>query len=219
MSETKTKSFEVDGHLYRFDGRAFNSIFNGICIEKNMGKGQMEDQLVKKLRCSAEAIRKWKSGRHAPSDFDRIMSIAAALEVPWEWLVKEEKADMKQLTDRQKDAAKRIYDVLIWFLDEFRNTDGFNSWWSDCAARGSDDPDYEVIERITGMEERIKLVLDQEYFDLHDREIYDELCEFAGEHIPAVYTGKVGGDGRAEAAWRDYEKAVQCLNEIIERYV
>ena len=30
---------------------------------------------------------------------------------------------MTQLTERQKNAAKRIYDVCIWFLSEFSNTD------------------------------------------------------------------------------------------------
>ena len=68
--------------------------------------------------------------------------------------------------------------------------------------------------------------INQEYFDLHNHEIYDELCEFASEDLTNVYNGKVSYAYRFEAdgehdptVWQDYEKAMQHLNEIIERYV
>ena len=130
---------------------------------------------------------------------------------------------MQQLTERQKDAAQRIYDVMIRFLEEYSNTDGFSSWRAEFREKGSRFPEDEVFERITEMQERVNLVLNQEYFDLHDHEIYDALCAFAGEGLTAVYRGKIGpgeqtgADGAA--VWQEYEKALQRLNEIIERYV
>lgn len=129
---------------------------------------------------------------------------------------------MAQLTERQKDAAKRIYDVLIWFLEEFSNTDGFSSWRLDFKGQGSQYPEDDIDKRITQMEERVGLVLEQEFFDLHDHEIYDAFCEFFGEDLANVYKGKVSYEADGESAptvWKDYEIARHHLNEIVERYI
>ena len=122
-------------------------------------------------------------------------------------------------------AGKRIYDVLIWFLEEFSNTDGFNNWWLEFHDNGSKDPENDIYERVDGMENQIRLVLNQEYFDLHNHEIYNELCEFASEDLINTYNGKVSYAYRFEAipdnnptTLDDYVKAMNKLNEIIERY-
>lgn len=74
------------------------------------------------------------------------------------------------------------------------------------------------------MEEKVRLVLNQEYFDLYDQEIYEGFCEFASEDLTNVYEGKVSCAYRFEAdgendpkVWQDHERAMQRLNEIIER--
>lgn len=76
------------------------------------------------------------------------------------------------------------------------------------------------------MGEKVQLVLNQEYFDLHDQDIYDDFCEFANEDLIHVYDGKLRYAYRFEAdginestAWQDYEKAMTRLNKIIERII
>ena len=228
MKSNQTRVFDESGAQYRFNSKAFRSRIDSFAREKGVSKGQIADELAAGLCVTADAVNNWKYGKNGPADLDAVKKAAAILHTDWLLLVQERDggAEMEQLTDRQKDAAKRIYDVLIWFLEEFSNSDGFNSWWLGFKEKGSADPEDETYERITQMEERVWLVMNQEYFDLHDHEIYDALCEFASEDLVKVYDGKVSYAYRFEApadhvptAWDDYEKAMKRLNEIIERYI
>ena len=72
----------------------------------------------------------------------------------------------KRLTDRQKTAAKRIYDLCIWFLYEFERTDGFNDYWLKFKESGSKDPEMDIYSTVEDMIGKINMALDQEYFDL-----------------------------------------------------
>ena len=76
------------------------------------------------------------------------------------------------------------------------------------------------------MHRKIELVLDQEYFDLRDTDIYNELCEFVSDDLIDIYDGKVSYAYRFEAhadgnptTSEDYDKAMIKLNGIIEKYV
>ena len=228
MNQRRMRSFTVDGIQYSFNSRAFRSFIDHYAKEKGVSKGQIAKELEKQLKVSIDAVNNWKYGKNGPSDLERIKEISQYFHVDWQLLVKITSGGntMTQLTERQKDAAKQIYDVLIWFLEEFSNTDGFNSWWLDFKEQGSQNPEDDIYERITQMEERVRLIIEQEYFDLHDHEIYDALCEFAGEDLTNVYNGKVGYAYRFETdgestptVWQDYETARNRLNEIIERYI
>lgn len=228
MKHSQMRMFTENGIEYRFNDRVFRSLIDHYAKEKGISKGQIVRELANELYVSADAVNNWKYGKNGPADMETIKKIAIYLHMDWELLVKKVNGEnaMTQLNERQKDAAKRIYDVLIWFLEEFNNTDGFNSWWVDFKDKGSHDPENDIMARIKQMEERIGLVLDQEYFDLHDHEIYDEFCEFAGEDLTNVYNGKVSYAYRFESdgegsptVWQDYEIARQHLNEIIERYI
>ncbi len=228
MKSSQTRVFSIDGNRYCFNCQAFRTLINLQAKKRNLAKGALTDSLSKKLHVSADAINKWKSGTNGPADIETIRSIGAYFHVDWKHLLKNADGgnSMAQLTERQKDAAKRVYDVLIWFLEEFSNTEGFNSWWLEFKEKGSAAPEDDIYERITGMEDRVRLVLNQEYFDLHDHEIYDALCEFVGEDLVDVYNGKISYAYRFEATaednptvWDDYEKAMNKLNEIIERFI
>ncbi len=228
MKSNQTRVFTEGGVQYSFNSMAFRSRIDSFAKEKGVPKGQVADELAEGLCVTADAVNNWKYGKNGPADLDAVKKAAEILHTDWQLLVRKNDGgtEMKQLTDRQRDAAKRIYDVLIWFLEEFSNTDGFNSWWLEFKEKGSDDPEDDIYDRIAGMEDRVRLVLNQEYFDLHDHEIYDALCEFASEDLVDVYNGKVSYAYRFEAipeddptTWDDYEKAMNKLNEIIERYV
>ncbi len=228
MKSSQTRVFTEDGKQYSFNSMAFRSRIDSMAKEKGVSKGQIADELAERLCVTTDSINNWKYGKNGPADLDTVKKTAEILHTDWLLLVRKNDGgtEMKQLNDRQKDAVKRVYDVLIWFLEEFRNTDGYNSWWLEFHDKGSKDPEADIYDRIGQMEDRVRLVINQEYFDLHDHEIYDAICEFASEDLVDVYEGKVSYAYRFEAqaennptTWDDYEKAMNKLNEIIERYV
>ena len=133
---------------------------------------------------------------------------------------------MEYLTDRQKTAAKRIYDICIWFLHEFDRTEGFQDYWLRSRDAGSEDPEKEIREAVEGMMRKINLTLDQEYFDLRDTQLYNELCEFVSEELFGIYNGKLSRDYRRNApreghptVSQDYDKAMIRLNTILDKYL
>ena len=220
--------FTENGTQFIFNDKAFKSCVINAAKVRDTTQGKIMDDLSVKLDVSKDAVNNWLYGRNGVSDPEMIKKAAEYLQVDWTLLVKklDRGITMFQLTERQKNAAKRIYDVLIWFLEEFSNTDGFNSWWLEFKEQGVHDPEDAIYERITQMQERVQLVINQEYFDLHDQDIYDAFCEFASEDLTNVYNGKVSYAYRFEAdgeneptVWQDYEKAMQRLNEIIEKIV
>ena len=127
---------------------------------------------------------------------------------------------MKGLTERQVSAVKKIYDSCIWFLYEFERSDGFNAYWEELK------DETKMYEMVDGLLNKVHLVLEQEYFDLRNCDIYDELCEFVAEDLLNVYDGKLGYAYRFESiaddnftTQMDYDKAMIHLNNIIEKYV
>ena len=131
---------------------------------------------------------------------------------------------MTRLSDRQLSAVKRIYDTCIWFLHEFKSSDGFNNYWFDFSRKGSRDPENDIYEFVEGLINKVELVFDQEYFDLHNCSIYDELYEFVSEDLINTYNGKLGYAYRFEApvdghptTAEDYTKALTRLNEIVNK--
>ena len=228
MKSNQTRVFSEDGEKYVFNSDAFRSRIDHYAKEQNQSKGQVAEGLSKRLQVTPDAVNNWKYGKNGPSDLDTIKAMADYLHTDWKLLVKKTDGGiiMTQLTDRQKDAAKRIYDILIWFLEEFSHTEGFTDWLYEFKDKGWKKPENAVHDRIAEMERKVNLVLNQEYFDLHNHEIYDEFCEFASEDLINVYNDKIGFGYRFEAmdngnptTWDDYEKAMQRLNEIIERYI
>ena len=218
MRQSNRRVLTIDGEKYVFNNAAFKNCIESFAKKNSMTREAVKDQLAGSLGVTKNGVTKWEYGDNGISAPNRLMEIAGCLHVDWRLLVR--KLDggkpMISLNDRQKSAAKRIYDTLIWFLEEYDNSDGFQSWRGEFRARGVADPEDAVYERLTRMEERVRLVLSQEYFDLHDQELYDELCEFAGVDLKRVYTGRLGSEDLTEI-WQAYEVARQRLNEIIER--
>ena len=121
---------------------------------------------------------------------------------------------------------KRIYDICIWFLDQFYLTDGFNDYWYKFKDAGANNPEFEINNLVDSYMYKIFLVIKQEYFDLHDCDIYDELYEFVNNDLYDIYEGKVSYAYRFEAipdgnptTSEDYSQAMNRLNSIIEKYI
>ena len=134
---------------------------------------------------------------------------------------------MTKLTDLQLQSAKRIYDALVRFLHEFEVTGGFTtSMWYDLQKGGSDNPEEDMYEYIQKLEDKIHLIFRQEYFFLHDLPIYNELLNYMDEDLVETYDGKLSYAYRFEAIStgnpttdEDYERAINKLNSIIEKYI
>lgn len=223
---------------YRIDGRraVFNKEgFQHLLKEKNRRKhikiGELEKNLAEALSVSPDTIHKWRMTKGGgPSDSELVKDLANALGLTdcSKLLIYFDDGgmDMERLTDRQKTAAKRIYDLCIWFLYEFNRTDGFNDYWLEFQRAGSKDPEDDIYTKVEGMIAKINLVLDQEYFDLRGSDIYNELCEYVSEDLWETFNGKLSYAYRFEAdpsgnptTAEDYDRAMIRLNTIIDKYL
>ena len=190
----------------------------------------MEVQIANEIGVSPDTVHKWNYSGGGPMDVDAVKRLAAALDISDPSLLFISNDDggttMQQLTDRQKAAAKRIFDICVWFLHEFDRSDGFNSYWYEFQAAGADNPESVIYEMVEDMLAKVHLVLDQEYFDLHNCPIYDELYEYVNEDLYETFNGKLSYAYRFEAipdgnptTAEDYLKALTRLNEIIDKYI
>ena len=220
--------FTENGKRYSFDYQAFQSYVKKSAKQRRVTQSTLVQTISETINVSKDAVNNWMYGRNGVSSIEFIKDMAKYLQVDWKLFLKElnEEKELFHLSERQKDSAKRIYDILIWFLDEFSNTDGFSIWWTELKDQGNSDPEDTIYERLTRMEECVQLVINQEYFDLHNTEIYDAFCEFAGEELTNLYLGKIGNycgfdanDENTNSIWQEYETAMQHLNELIERIV
>ena len=163
--------------------------------KRNKLKSQdVERSLANGLNVSTDTVHKWHYGMSTPTDVDLVKELAKILDLE-DFATLLKSADggnsMGKLTERQITAVKKVYDICIWFLTEFSNTDGFNDYWYTLQDKGVKDPEVAIADMADEMHRKIELVLDQEYFDLRDTDIYDKLCEFVSDDLIDIYDGKV----------------------------
>ena len=218
----------VDGKKAIFNKIAFNHLLKQKSRKDKKSISKLEQMLAEELQTAVNTVHKWNYNGGGPSDYPMVVQLAKVLGAPDVSLlltfIDEGENDMTHLTDRQLSAVKRIYDICIWFLHEFERTDGFNDYWYKFSLKGISDPQSKIEELADGMLDKVKLVIDQEYFDLHDCAIYDELCEFVSEDLLLAYDGKLSYAYRFEAhpngnptTTDDYDKAMIRLNTIIDK--
>lgn len=225
----ESRIYTVDGNKMKFSSKNFKIVFDTYCKVNKLKKQDAERVVAETLNISADTVHKWHYGMSSPSDIELVKDLASTLQMSdfSTLLVNVDGGSgMKQLTERQIIAVKKIYDMCIWFLAEFDNSDGFNNYWHTLAAQGVRDPEETITEMADEMHRKVSLVVDQEYFDLRDTDIYNELCEFVSEDLEEIYYGKVSYAYRFEAVpdgnpttSEDYDKAMIKLNGIIEKYV
>lgn len=222
------RTYSVNGQRATFNKVAFQHFIRDKSRREKKSISKLEQDLAEELQVAANTIHKWNYNGGGPIDYATVQLLSKALKINDATLllnfIDDGENNMTKLNDRQLAAVKRIYDICIWFLHEFSRTDGFNDYWYDFKRNGSSDPESDILDLADGLHAKVQLVLDQEYFDLHGCEIYDELCDYVNEGLVNTYDGKVSYGYRFEAnpdgnptTSEDYSRAIIRLNAIIEK--
>lgn len=186
----------------------------------------MKKDLSDTLHLTRNAINNWYFKKNGPSEFIMIKSLAYFFECEYICFLTEVKED-KEITEYsnlQLNSLKKIYDVIIEFLDEFRNTGGFTTTlWYEFSRRGYEDVESELYDYVESRLERINLVAKQEYFYLHNLLIYKQILEYCENDLYDTFDGKLEYAYRFEAipeghptTDEDYYKALNKINDIIK---
>ena len=232
-----TKIFNIDGKSMQFDSVSFEQLFTANRKKNGLKVVDYEAELGDVLSVSSNAIHNWRFGMNGPSDVETIKQLANYLRIAdYTLLLKNgrEKTTM-QISERQKDSLKRIYDVVIEYLDTFQRTDGFNDYWYQFKERGAKTPEH--IENLiydVAMEEvhKVELVLAKEYIELYRLPVYGQLEEYVSDDLYETFNGKLSYAYRFEApventdgtrdgvtTSEDYTRALKKINEILENYM
>ncbi len=233
--EYNSKTYIVDNINYCFDKGVFNSVFLKRKGDAKVGK--YEEMLSDSIGVSASTIHSWRVGDSSPSDIDKIIDLASLLDLgDYKILLKKkEGVVVMQITDRQKDSIKRIYDAVVVFFDTFDKTDGFNSYWHKIcgmykSAREVQNALYDIAD---AEHEKVRLVLKKEYIELFRLDLYEKLEEYVYDYILDTYAdeklsyayrfeaGVEKIDGTRDTLTTDEEiaKAMKELHEILEPYM
>jgi transcriptional regulator with XRE-family HTH domain len=228
VADMESRTYELDGKKKKFNSVGFRRRVETYCKANKITKAKFEQLLEEKINWDKETIHKWIYGKNNPNDLEVVKSLANELGISdyIQLLDDVEDEKMKQLTDRQVTAVKKIYDSCVWFLNEFYNSDGFNDLWHKLVAEGVENPESAITEYVDNLHKKVNLIADQEFFDLRDTDIYNELCEFISDELEEIYYGKVSYAYKFEAiasgqqnTAEDYGNAMDKLNKIIEKYV
>ena len=167
-----------------------------IIREKLRGKpvNEIEAEIAKAINKAPETVHGWRFGSGGPSDLETIKDLGALLcHDPDAFLISiPEESTMTKLTDRQLSAFKRVHDeIWLYLLEYFWDTDGFHSFieeeqktaFDKLSDSATDDEAILAVDKAEGRaawraERRwvhLLFVLEQESFDLHGTELYDEL--------------------------------------------
>ena len=229
MQSKETKIFTVEGKNVRFNAKIFNRSFITYARNNKKKIGDLEELLAERIGVTKDAVHNWRFEKNGPSDIEMIKIMAEVLCIKnWTIFTKSSSEGEKimQLTERQMDALKRVYDGIVEFLFEFERTDGFNNYWFEYSQGTKREVQDLIFDRVERKVDNLYLLLDKEYFDLGRHEIYDALCEYVNEDIYELFNGKLSYAYRFEAVVEgnpttseDYNKAMTAINSIIEKYI
>ncbi len=230
------KIYKIDDKCYQFDSNAFNNFFSINCKKNGINKLELEADLGEELSVSHSAVHSWRFGENGPSDIETVMNIAKVLEISDHMLLLKERKENNnmQITERQKDSLKRIYDAIIDYLEHFQRSDGFNNYWHELCRQGIEPKyvEHKLYEIAEDSQHIVELVLLKEYIELHNLPIYEQLEEYVYDDLGDIYNGKLSYAYRFEAGVEkvdgtrdtvttdeDYTQAIKKINDIMEMYM
>ncbi len=234
--EKRIKVYTVDGKNMQFDSYSFEKMFVARRKEEQKSVLEMETELAEELSVSSNAIHNWRFGESGPSDIERVKELAALFKINDYTLLLKERRELKnmQITERQKNSLKRIYDVVIEYLDIFCRTNGFNDLWYKLHDQGVKASEIENMLYDIAEDEvhKVRLVLEKEYIELYKLDIYSDLEEYVYNILNNTYNEKLGYAYRFEAGvenvdgtrdtvttGEDYTIAIKKINELLEPYM
>lgn len=223
------KVFQYQDIEVQFNAKSFDDLSKEYKQKKKVTLGSIEAEIAREVNVSEEAVRNWRFGKNGPGELEMIQGIAKVLELK-NWTILLEKFDggktMAAITDREKDALKRVYDSIIDFLYEFIDSDGFEIVMYDVEHQIRSEFTEAMYDDIANKVRNIHRTLNKEYFDLGKHEVYNELNEYITTYIYDMFDGKFTfKDGKTVVVKseisvdEEYEGALAALNRIIEKYV
>ena len=223
------KVFQYQDIEVQFNAKSFDDLSKEYKQKKKVTLGSIEAEIAREVNVSEEAVRNWRFGKNGPGELEMIQGIAKVLELK-NWTILLEKYDggktMAAITDREKDALKRVYDSIIDFLYEFIDSDGFEIVMYDVEHQIRSEFTEAMYDDIANKVRNIHRTLNKEYFDLGKHEVYNELNEYITTYIYDMFDGKFTfKDGKTVVVKseisvdEEYEGALAALNRIIEKYV
>ena len=223
------KVFQYQDIEVQFNAKSFDDLSKEYKQKKKVTLGSIEAEIAREVNVSEEAVRNWRFGKNGPGELEMIQGIAKVLELK-NWTILLEKYDggktMAAITDREKDALKRVYDSIIDFLYEFIDSDGFEIVMYDVEHQIRSEFTEAMYPDIANKVRNIHRTLNKEYFDLGKHEVYNELNEYITTYIYDMFDGKFTfKDGKTVVVKseisvdEEYEGALAALNRIIEKYV
>lgn len=198
-----SKQYNIDDNDYPFDTDAFKRLFKKKQKENELRIGEYEKVLADELFVTSDTVHAWRMHKNAPSDIDKLNSLAESLGTTPSSLIKEaEREDMiVTLTDRQNEALRRIYAAVVEYLDDFLYSDGFTSYWIDLKDKGIKHEHIEehIWQIADAKQHAVRVAADKENYDLHGFPIYDAVIDFIDEDLMDIYDGKLSYGYRFEA--------------------
>lgn len=223
------KVFQYQDIKVQFNAKSFDDLSKVYKQKKKVTLSSIEAEIAKEVRVSEEAVRNWRFGKNGPSELEMIQGIAKILELS-DWTILLEKYDggnvVATITDREKNALKRVYDSIIDFLYEFIDTDGFELVMYDVEHQIRSEFTEAMYDDIADKVRNIHRILNKEYFDLGRHKVYNELNEYITTYIYDMFDGKFTFENGKTIVVRseisvdeEYGNAMVALNHIIEKYV
>lgn len=234
--QKETKIFNVDGTNMQFNSEAFNMFFKDYKKREEIKIQELESNLGEDLGVTRDAVHNWRFGQTGPSDIETINKISDYFGLSdYKVLLKERKEDVvMQITERQKNSLKKIYDAIIDFLIEFQKTDGFNNYWYDFAkvCKSEEHVENNLYYVAEEAQNKVINVFQKEYIIIHKLEIYPQLEEYVYDDLCDIYNGKLSYAYRFEAGVEnvdgtrdtvttseDYTAALTKINDLLDPYM
>jgi len=182
-----------------------------------------------KSRETKTFISNWRKGSNGPGSDTYIKDAAAFLAVSdWTTLFTEKDRGykMNQLSIKQIESVKKIYDVCVETLNHFLYFENVRSILRLHDLRKKADPTFDADSASFEIRNRMFLAIDQEYFYLRGLEVYDALADLSVEISTKVISTLYNYIDHAEKAESLFDKlseqaeqAMQELNEIVDFYI
>ena len=238
MSKSQLRVYRIDGKTMTFYADAFNQEFRKMARFQKKSLEILAQEMAEAIHVSMPTVKSWRYHNSGPGSIELISAAAEFLGLNPDDLLLERKEVLEvqyQYTDRQLEAARRIYGSIVDFLAEFEETDGFNDYWF--TIRDSGVPAKEVQDELYAFVAKkhnsVSTTAKKEAFDLHGTQLYEAFMDYINGILMDIWdypklayayrfeepVGWYGMSHEEIEASKDINRANRALQEIIENYM